>query len=104
MSRTLFPSAFLAACSTTGILAGAALGRRRHRFPWWLLGVAFGPLIVPLALGTERHEQQSAGRARSPQASQVRSVPVITAIGDRREVAASLAAGLDSHQEKAGSP
>jgi hypothetical protein len=102
MSRTLFLSAFLTAWLTTGILAGVVMGRCRDRFPWWLLGVAFGPLIVPLALGTERREQRPASRARSPQASQVRSVPVITAIDDRREVAASLAAGLDSHNEKAG--
>jgi hypothetical protein len=101
MSRTLFLSAFLTACLTTGILAGVAMGRR-DRFPWWLVGAVFGPLNVPLALGTERHEEQPAGRARSPQASQVRSVPVIAAIDDRWEVAASLAAGLDSHNEKAG--
>jgi hypothetical protein len=97
MSRTLFLSAFLTAWSTTGILAGVAMGRR-DRFPWWLVGAAFGPLIVPLALGTERHEQQPAGRAKSPQESQDPSVPLITAIDDRREAAAAL----DSHYEKAG--
>ncbi len=95
MSRTLFLSAFLTAWSTIGILAGVAMGRR-GRFPWWLVGAVFGPLIVPLALGTERHEQQPAGRAKSPQKSQDRSVPLITAI-DRRDAAA-----LDSHHEKAG--
>jgi hypothetical protein len=91
MSRTLFLSAFLTAWSMTGILAGVAMGRR-DRFPWWLVGAVFGPLIVPLALGTERHEEQPAGRARSPQESQDRSVPLITAIDDRREAAAASTA------------
>jgi hypothetical protein len=90
MSRTLVLPAFLAAWLATGILAGVVMSRR-DRFPWWLLGVAFGPVIVPLALGTERREQQPAGRARSPQPSQDQSVPVITAIDDRRQAAAALA-------------
>ena len=66
MLRTLFLSAFLAAWLATGILAGIVMSpRRRDRFPWWLLGVALGALIVPLTLGAE-HGEQPTGRASSP--------------------------------------
>jgi hypothetical protein len=102
MSRMFFLVAFLAAWFATGIVAGVVMRRRRDRFPWWLLGVAFGALIVPLALGTERRKQQPAGRARSPQASQDRPIPGMTAIADRRAVAAALSAGLDGRGRKAG--
>ena len=55
MSRTLVMTVLLTAWLATGIVAGIVMGYRRHdRFPWWLLGVAFGPLLVPLALGAER--------------------------------------------------
>ena len=58
MSRTLVMAVFLAAWLATGMVAGIVMGRRRYdRFPWWLLGLAFGPLLVPLALGTERREE-----------------------------------------------
>ena len=66
MSRQLVLSVFLAAWFVTGILAGVVMARRRRdRFPWWLLGVAFGALTVPLALEAE-HGEQPAGRASSP--------------------------------------
>jgi hypothetical protein len=52
------------------IVAGIVMSYRRHdRFPWWLLGVAFGPLLVPFALGEERREEPT-GRAGPPQGSQ----------------------------------
>jgi hypothetical protein len=52
MSRTLVLTVLLTTWLATGIVAGIVIGRRRHdRFPWWLLGVVFGPLLVPLALG-----------------------------------------------------
>jgi hypothetical protein len=55
MSRTLVLTVLLTIWLATGIVAGFVMGYRRHdRFPWWLLGVAFGPLLVPLALGAER--------------------------------------------------
>jgi hypothetical protein len=73
----------LAAWLTTGIVVGIVMSHRRHdRFPWWLLGVAFGPLLVPLALGEERREEPT-GRAGPPQESQDRAVPALVAI-DRR--------------------
>ena len=57
---------FLAAWFVTGNLVGVVMARRRRdRFPWWLLGVAFGALPVPLALEAE-HGEQPAGRANSP--------------------------------------
>jgi hypothetical protein len=65
MSRQLVLSIFLAAWYVTGILAGVMARRRRDHFPWWLLGVAFGALMVPLALEAE-HGEQPAGRASSP--------------------------------------
>jgi hypothetical protein len=62
MSRTLVLTVLLAAWLTTGIIAGLVMGYRRHdRFPWWLLGVAFGPLLVPLALGAERPDEPTDG-------------------------------------------
>lgn len=103
MSRMFFLIAFLAAWFATGIVAGVFIGRRRpDRFPWWLLGVAFGALIVPLALPAERREQ-SAGRAKSPLTSPDQPVPVVVAINNSLlEVAAALSAGLDQRGRKTG--
>ena len=102
MSRTLVMTILLAAWLATGIVAGIVMSYRRHdRFPWWLLGVAFGPLLVPLALGAERREEPT-GRAGPPQGSQDRAVPALVAIDDSREAATPLTAGLDSRERKAG--
>jgi hypothetical protein len=101
MLRMLFLSAFLAAWLATGILAGIVMSRRRRdRFPWWLLGVALGALIVPLALGAERGEQPT-GRARSPLTPPDQPAPVV-AIDHSLEAAAALSAGLDGRGRKAG--
>jgi hypothetical protein len=92
----------LAAWLTTGVIAGIVMGRRRHdRFPWWLLGVAFGPLLVPLALGGE-HREQSTGRAAPPRTPQDRSIPALVSIDDSRQAAAALTAELDRPERKAG--
>jgi len=99
MSRALVLSVLLAAWLATGIVAGIVMSYRRHdRFPWWLLGVAFGPLLV---LGAERGEEPT-GRAGPPQGSQDRAVPALVAIDDSREAATPLTAGLDSRERKAG--
>jgi hypothetical protein len=101
MSRTLVMASLLAAWLATGVIAGIVMGRRRHdRFPWWLLGVAFGPLLLPLALGGE-HREQSTGRAAPPRAPQDRSVPARVA-DDSRQAAAALTAELDRPERKAG--
>jgi hypothetical protein len=101
MSRTLVMAIFLAAWLATGITAGIVMGRRRHdRFPWWLLGVAFGPLLVPLALGAEDREEPT-GQATPPRAPQDRSIPTLIAIDDS---AAALTAGLDRRERKTGWP
>jgi hypothetical protein len=102
MSRTLVMAVLLAAWLATGMVAGIVLGYRRHdRLPWWLLGVAFGPLLVPLALGAERREEPT-DRATPPLASQDRSVPALVAIDDSREAATALTTGLDRRERKAG--
>jgi hypothetical protein len=102
MSRTLVMTVLLAAWLTTGIVAGIVMSYRRHdRFPWWLLGVAVGPLLVPLALGAEGREEPT-GRAGPPQGSQDRAVPPLVAIDDSREAATPLTAGLDRRERKAG--
>jgi len=102
MSRTLVMTVLLAAWLATGIVAAIVISHRRHdRFPWWLLGVAFGPLLVPLARGEERREQPT-GRAGPPQGSQGRAVPALVAIDDSREAATPLTAGLDRRERKAG--
>jgi hypothetical protein len=89
MSRPLVLSAFLAAWFVIGILAGVVIARHhRDRFPWWLLGVAFGPLIVPLALGAE-HREQAAGRARSPLTSPDQPAPVVMVSDESLEAAAA---------------
>jgi hypothetical protein len=96
MSRTLVMTALLAAWLTTGIIAGIVTGyRRRDRFPWWLLGVAFGPLLVPLALGAERREEPA-----TPPLTQDPSVPALIAIDDSREAATALTTGLDRRERK----
>jgi hypothetical protein len=102
MSRTLVLTVLLAAWLATGIVAGFVMGyRRRDHFPWWLLGVAFGPLLVPLALGAERREEPT-DQARPTLTAQNRSVPPLVAIDDSREAAtaltASLRPGLDRQQ------
>jgi len=92
----------LAAWLATGIIAGIAMGRRRHdQFPWWLLGVAFGPLLVPLALGAEGREELI-GRATPPLVSQGRSVAALVVIDDSQEAAAGPTAGLDRCERKVG--
>jgi hypothetical protein len=102
MSRTLVMATLLAAWLATGIVTAIVMGRRRHdRFPWWLLGVAFGPLLVPLALGAEGR-QEPTGRATPPRVPQDRSVAALVAIDDSREAAAALTAGLDRRERKAG--
>ena len=102
MSRTLVLTVLLTTWLATGIVAGIVMGYRRHdRFPWWLLGVAFGPLLAPLALGAE-HREPSTGRAAPPRAPQDRAVPTLVAIDDSREAATALPAGLDRRERKAG--
>jgi hypothetical protein len=93
MSRTLVMTVLLTAWLATGIVAGIVMGYRRHdRFPWWLLGVAFGPLLVPLALGAERREEPIDGTT-PPLTAQDRSVPALIAIDNSREAATALTAG-----------
>ena len=102
MSRALVLSVLLAAWLATGIVAGIVMSYRRHdRFPWWLLGVAFGALIVPLAFGAE-HGEQPTGRASSPLTSPDQPAPVVVAIKHSPEAVAVLAAGLDGRGRKAG--
>jgi hypothetical protein len=102
MLRMLVLSAFLAAWFATGIAAGVVMTRRRRdRFPWWLLGVTFGALILPLALGAE-HREQPTGRASPPLTSPDQPVPVVVAIDHSREGGAALWAGLDGRGKKAG--
>jgi hypothetical protein len=66
-----------------------------------LLGVAFGPLLVPLALGAERREEPT-DQATPPLTAQNRSVPPLVAIDDSREAATALTAGLDRPEKKTG--
>jgi len=103
MSRTLVMAIFLAAWLATGIIAAIVMERRRHHwFPWWLLGVAFGPLLVPLALGAEDREEPT-GQATPPRAPQDRSIPTLIALDDSGEAAAALTpAGLDRRERKTG--
>jgi hypothetical protein len=101
-SRTLVLTVLLTTWLATGIVAGIVMGYRRHdRFPWWLLGVAFGPLLVPLALGAKRREEPTDG-ATPPLTAQDRSVPALIAIDDSREAATALTAGLDRRERTAG--
>jgi hypothetical protein len=101
MSRTLVMTVLLTAWLATGIIAGIVMGYRRHdRFPWWLLGVAFGPLLVPLALGAERREEPIDGTT-PPLTAQDRPVSALIAIDDSREAATALTAGLERCERKA---
>jgi hypothetical protein len=98
MSRTLVLTVLLTIWLATGIVAGFVMGYRRHdRFSWWLLGVAFGPLLVPLALGAERRGGSTDG-ATPLLMAQDRSVPALIGIDDSREAATALTAGLDSRE------
>jgi hypothetical protein len=102
MSPTLVLTVLLTAWLATGIVAGFVMGNRRHdRFPWWLLGVAFGPLLVPLVLGAD-HREEPTDRATPPLQAQDRSVPALVAIDDSREEATAPTAGLDRRERKAG--
>jgi hypothetical protein len=104
MSRILVLVVFMAAWLATGIAAGIVMGRRRHdHFPWWLLGVAFGALMVPLVLGTERRDDVT-DSASSYSASHDQPVPAIVGIDDFGEAAAVLTSTLDRHKEEAQRP
>jgi hypothetical protein len=99
MSRTLVVTVLLAAWLATGTIAGFVMGYRRHdRFPWWLLGVAFGPLLLPLALGAE-HPEEPTDQATPTLTAQNRSVSPLVAIDDSREAATAL---TDSRERKPG--
>jgi hypothetical protein len=100
MSRTLVLTVLLTIWLATGIVAGFVMGYRRHdRFSWWLLGVAFGPLLVPLALGAERRGGPPMG---PPLTAQDRSIPALIGIEDSREAAAALTTGPDSREGRQG--
>jgi hypothetical protein len=102
--RTVVLTVFMVAWLATGIAAGIVMGRRRHdHFPWWLLGVAFGALMVPLALGRDRRERLT-GRASSLPASQDQPVPALVGIDDRRHAALVLTTTLDRRNEEAQRP
>jgi hypothetical protein len=103
MLRTLVLAVFMVAWLATGIAAGIVMGRRHDHFPWWLLGVAFGALMVPLALDRDRREQLT-GRASSLPASPDRPVPALVGINDRRHAALVLTTTLDRRNEEAQQP
>jgi hypothetical protein len=104
MLRTLVLAVFMVTWLATGIAAGIVVGRRRHdHFPWWLLGVAFGAMMVPLALDRDRREQLT-GRASSLPASPDRPVPALVGIDDRRHAALVLTTTLDRRNEEAQQP
>lgn len=91
----------MAAWLATGIVAGIVMGRRRHdHFPWWLLGIAFGALMVPLALGTEGRDDVTDAASSYP-ASHDQPVPAIVGIDGLGEAAAALTATLDRRKEEA---
>jgi hypothetical protein len=102
MSRTLVLTVLLTIWLATGIVAGFVMGYRRHdRFPWWLLGVAFGPLLVPLALGAERRGGSTDG-ATPPLTAQDRSVPALIVIDDSREASHGADRRTRQPRRKAG--
>jgi hypothetical protein len=104
MSRMLVLVVFMAGWLATGIAAGIAMGRRRHdQFPWWLLGVAFGALMVPLLLGTECRGDVTDSASSYPAAHDP-PVPAIVGIDDSKEAAAVLTATLDRRKEEAQRP
>jgi hypothetical protein len=104
MLRTLVLAGFMVAWLATGIAAGIVIGRRRHdHFPWWLLGVAFGALMVPLALVRDRREQLT-GRASSLPASPDRPIPALLGIDDRLHAVLVLTTTSDRRNEEAQQP
>jgi hypothetical protein len=65
MSATTALAFVMAAWLAIGVVSGITMGRRGHDgFTWMLLGATLGPLVVPLALSTQR----CAGPTRPPTA------------------------------------
>jgi hypothetical protein len=103
MLRTLVLAGFLTAWLATGIISGIVMGRRHDRlldrFLWSLLGAASGPLVVPLALGVGRRDDQPI----SPLGRQDRPLSVLVAIDDPQEAATAASGGrLHGNERKAG--
>jgi hypothetical protein len=75
MTATTALALVMAAWLAIGVVSGITMGRRGHDgFTWMLLGATLGPLVVPLALSTQRRTGPSKHpAARSwPQASRRR--------------------------------
>jgi hypothetical protein len=73
MSATRALALVMLAWLAIGVMTGVAMGRRGHdRFTWTVLGATLGPLVVPLAMSTQRRTGPTvgpAGRAWPPESS-----------------------------------
>lgn len=58
MSPTTKLFVLFAVLLTTGVTTAVVMGRRGHHpFTWGVLGTAFGPLVIPLAISSVRRER-----------------------------------------------
>jgi hypothetical protein len=64
LSATQALACFMGAWLLTGVISGVAMGRRGYeRFTWALIGVALGPMVIPLIVSVQRNERS---RLRPP--------------------------------------
>jgi nucleotide-binding universal stress UspA family protein len=64
-----------------GLLASYVMGRRGHdAFSWFLLGITFGPLAIPLAFDRLRSERRAPRGARSPTRPRAYGVKVLVGV------------------------
>ena len=96
MSATSVLLLILAAWVAIGVVTGVVMGRRGHDpFGWLLLGVALGPLVLPVAMGAQRGQDTPAPRRVAPGRRAGGSVDLLVGIDGSPQAAAALDAAVD---------
>jgi nucleotide-binding universal stress UspA family protein len=106
MGSALFVWTVVALWAATGVTASIVMGRRGHHwYTWLLLGVVFGPLVVPIAINaarTARHDPLSRAHRLSEGAMGPGAVDVLVGIDGSVESAAALRAALRLFADRIG--
>jgi hypothetical protein len=100
MSATTALALVMAAWLAIGVVSGITMGRRGHDgFTWMLLGATLGPLVIPLALSTQRRTGPTTPPAARGQPQRSSSDRICPSAMEVYRTAATLShAGLNSRR------